>query len=313
MTTNYLKKTYIYLAALMFLPLTTWAEDLFELSLMELQSIPVEVASLFEDSILDVASSTASISRRDWQNRGSLTLGQALESVPSVFTNTTLGGTEAIAIRGFATELSVRGIAHSLDGVPLGSYTYASPGYTLPRAPLNLFNQVEMIRGPGSTLYGNDAFHGVISMELYNGSSNGSEATLQAGSGEQFDAAVVSSFNQDKWRIHGGINATQDGNHDIEFSYTDIVSGELKDSSREHNFENNSAFLNIQYGLVSDAKGQFSATVFHNDFLSSEFQGLGSQFYQNIPSIFDIESISLSGESEFGSEKTQFNMFNFYI
>jgi len=45
------------------------AEDVFDLSLEELQNIKVNVASLFEDNPLDVASSTAVLYQRDWQNR----------------------------------------------------------------------------------------------------------------------------------------------------------------------------------------------------------------------------------------------------
>ena len=186
-------------------------DDFFEISLFELQDIPVEVASLFEDSTLDVASSTASVSRSEWQNRGAVSLGQALEGVPSVFTNPVWGGSEAIAIRGFATELSVRGVAHSLDGIPLGSYTYSSPSYLLPRAPLNLLNQVEMIRGPGSTLYGNDAFHGVISMELFNRAHNTGEVIVQAGDPGSYEVTAVNSYNNNKWHVHTGGSLQSEG------------------------------------------------------------------------------------------------------
>jgi outer membrane receptor protein involved in Fe transport len=303
-------RIWVYLLAITCIPFTAFSDDLFELSLMDLQDIRVEVASLFEDSNLDVASSTATVSRNDWQDKGALTLGHALESVPSVFSNFTLGGTEAIAIRGFATELSVRGIAYSLDGVPMGSYAYASPGYTLPRAPLNLFNNIEVIRGPGSTLYGNDAFHGVIAMELYNKSTDNTEIYLQTGSPELNEASVVNSFNSGKLHIHSGINTTEDGGHDLDLTYTDINSGITKQSNRDQNFQNDSAFVKIRYGQISDKKGQFGLTVFHNQFTSSEFQGLGSQFYKNIASIFDIESTSLAGATEFGAEKTQLNMIN---
>ena len=287
-------------------------EAFFELSLFELQDIPVEVASLFEDSTLDVASSTASISRSEWQNRGAISLGQALEGVPSVFTNTVWGGSEAIAIRGFATELSVRGVAHSLDGIPLGSYTYASPSYLLPRAPLNLLNQVEMIRGPGSTLYGNDAFHGVISMELFNSAVNGGEAIVQAGAPGQYEVSAVNSYNNDKWHVHTGGSIQSDGNHDLEFSYTDpYIENTTSKGSREQGFDNASAFLKIGYGNVSGSRGQFGLSLFRNDFSSNEFQGVGSQFFSRIPLIFDVESSSIAAAGDKSNSQNELTVLGF--
>lgn len=287
-------------------------DDFFEISLFELQDIPVEVASLFEDSTLDVASSTASISRSEWQNRGAVSLGQALEGVPSVFTNTVWGGSEAIAIRGFATELSVRGVAHSLDGIPLGSYTYSSPSYLLPRAPLNLLNQVEMIRGPGSTLYGNDAFHGVISMELFNRAHNTGEVIVQAGDPGSYEVTAVNSYNNNKWHVHTGGSLQSEGGHDLAFTYTDpYTPNTIGTSSREQGFENASAFLKATYGKVSGKRGKFAFTAFHNDFSANEFQGVGTQFFSRIPLSFDVESTSIAGGQDESDSENSLSLLGF--
>lgn len=284
-------------------------DDFFEISLFELQDIPVEVASLFEDSTLDVASSTASVSRSEWQNRGAVSLGQALEGVPSVFTNTVWGGSEAIAIRGFATELSVRGVAHSLDGIPLGSYTYASPSYLLPRAPLNLLNQVEMIRGPGSTLYGNDAFHGVISMELFNRAHNTGEVIVQAGDPGSYEVTAVNSYNNNKWHVHTGGSLQSEGGHDLAFTYTDpYTPNTIGTSSREQGFENASAFLKATYGKVSGKRGKFGLTVFTNDFESTEFQGVGTQFFLPIQQGFGLQSASITKDTDTTNSTTNLSL-----
>jgi outer membrane receptor for ferrienterochelin and colicin len=296
---NKSKNTLLALLTAFISPIAMADDDYFDLSLIQLQNIPVKVASLFEDSTLDVASSTASISRKDWQNRGAISLGQALEGVPSVFTSTVWGGSEAIAIRGFATELSVRGIAQSIDGIPLGSYTYASPSYLLPRAPLNLLNQVEMIRGPGSTLYGNDAFHGVITMKLYEQETNQGEVIVQAGAPGQYELTAVNSHSSGKWQVHTGGSLTKDGDHDLEFSYTDPYSPNTTgNGSRDQGFENASGFLKVNYGKVAGKQGNFELTLFRNDFSSSEFAGLGTQFFTRIPVNFDVESSSISGSGD---------------
>jgi outer membrane receptor for ferrienterochelin and colicin len=281
----------------------------FELSLFELQNTSVEVASLFEDNKLDVASSTASISRKNWQDRGAISLGQALEGVPSVFTNNVWGGSEAISIRGFATKLSVRGVAQSIDGIPLGSYTYASPSYLLPRAPLNLLNQVEMIRGPGSTLYGNDAFHGVIAMKLYAQEKNQGEAIIQAGSPGQYEVTVVNSYHNNNWQIHAGGSLTKDGNHDLDYSFTDAYSPDtIGTGTREQGYENVSGFLKVNNGSLSNTRGKFSFTLFQNEFTSNEFQGVGSAFYLGVPNSFSVESPNLAGDKDSSNNKTKLSI-----
>jgi outer membrane receptor for ferrienterochelin and colicin len=284
-------------------------DQYFDLSLFELQNTLVEVASLFEDSKLDVASSTASISRQDWQNRGATSLGQALEGVPSVFSNTVWGGSEAIAIRGFATELSVRGVAQSLDGIPLGSYTYASASYLLPRAPLNLLKQVEIIRGPGSALYGNDAFHGVIAMKLYEQNIDQTEAIIQAGTPGQYDVTAVNSYYNNNWQVHTGGSFTKDGDHDLEYSFTDAYTpNTINSSTREQGYENASGFVKVNYGKISGDYGKFAFTLFKNDFSSNEFTGVGTQFFTRIPLKFEVESTSIAGAGDTSNSENELSI-----
>src|SRR3989338_338791 len=120
--------------------------DLFNLSIEELMDVKVSVASLTEESMLDAPASVSKLTRDDWTRNGSRRLTDALESVPNVVSHEIWGGTETISIRGYSTELSgVRGLASSLDGVPLNSYTHATSAYHLPNLALDSLQQVEMI------------------------------------------------------------------------------------------------------------------------------------------------------------------------
>lgn len=282
------------------------AEDFLDLSLGELTSIKVEVASLFLDDSLDVASSTAIISSQDWQDRGVSTLGQALEMVPSVFSNTTWGGSEVLAIRGYSTELSVRGIAYSLEQIPLGSYVYANTGYFLPRMPLNLLQQVEMIRGTGSALYGTDAFHGVLSFKLAQSKTDKVQSYAQLGSPDHQQVAVTSSKYLDTWQVHSGFAYEQDGGHDLAFSYADPITGEIESSSRDQQFQNLSAFVNASRGNEND--GKLSLLYFHNQYESQDFAGIGQQFFKSLGSKFDLQSSSIAQQGDVTGSDTQLDM-----
>lgn len=285
------------------------SDDFFELELNQLPDIPVEVASLFEDSALDVASSTAIVQASTIRDKGINTLGHALESVPSVFTSTTWGGAEAISIRGYSTELSVRGTAFYLDDIPLGTFVYASTSYILPRAPLDLFDEVEMIRGPGSTLYGTDAFHGVIAFNLASSPVNQSEGFIQLGSPNFQQVSFKNSHYNEDWKTHSGLSFTQDGDHNLAFHFNDPISGELESSERDHQYDNLSAFLKTEKGHISAKNGKFGLTLFHNQFHSEQFQGVGTQFYSGLAEQLDIKSISLAQEGDISGSDSHLSVF----
>lgn len=272
------------------------ADDVFDLSLEELQSIKVEVASLFEDDILDIASSTAVLHHSDWQNRNASTLGQALEAVPSVFANTIWGGSEVIAIRGYATELSVRGVSYTIDNLPLGTYTYANTGYAIPRMPLPLMQQVEMIRGPGSALYGSDAFHGVLAFKLANEPISHSTGQLQLGTNKQ-QVNLLNTQISEHWQINSGIAYEQDGPHDPSYQYTNPNTGEIKTSQRKQSMENISAYVKATHGSIS-GHGKWSSLLFYNTLKADGFQGLGQQFFIPFSSLFDLKSTSLTTDAD---------------
>ena len=168
--------------------------DIFQLPLRELLEVKVSVASLFEESLLDVASSVSVVQHDEWERRGARRVGDALESAPSVVSIPTWGGADAIAIRGYATELSVRGVANSLDGVPLNSYTYATSFYDKPVINLKLLDRIELIRGPGSTLYGSDAFHGALSYQTHTSKNDLTEFNSEVGAPSYASSSLISSF-----------------------------------------------------------------------------------------------------------------------
>lgn len=91
--------------------------DLFDLPLESLLEVKVNVASPHETSVQDSAASVAVLTPESWDRRSAHTLAEALEQVPAVSVYSSLGGAHMIAVRGYATELSARGIATLLDGV----------------------------------------------------------------------------------------------------------------------------------------------------------------------------------------------------
>jgi iron complex outermembrane receptor protein len=143
--------------------------------------VKVEAASLFRESDLKVGSAVAAIPEESWRSRGAQLTTDAISHLPGVIALPTFGGARGIAIRGYATELSVRGTATRIDGVPMNTFGGGTAQYTLPNFNLGTLDRIEMIRGPGSALYGSDAFHGVLSMKTFQSPRNVIQAEAEAG------------------------------------------------------------------------------------------------------------------------------------
>lgn len=157
-------------------------EQYMDMSVEELLKVPVSSASLFSESQMQAAASIKKITAAQWnlwgarENHDPFATLSAVESYPTLF------GGHALAIRGYTQFLSVRGIATLIDGVPLNDPIFGSAQYDNEHVGLGVLDSIEVIKGPGSTLYGTDAFHGTISLQTYHADTNEIRARAQLGS-----------------------------------------------------------------------------------------------------------------------------------
>jgi len=177
--------------------------DLFALSLRELSQIRVSIASRVEETFIDAPSSVTVITRQEINRLGVRTLSELLNYVPGFqsFLSPHESNGSLIMARGLARTYGAN-LLLMIDGRRLNDeYT---GGFTWADHLLSLHNvkQVEVIRGPGSALYGSNAFSGVINIitekreyfALTAGSNNGSGAAAAA-LGQVGELGVSAAFN----------------------------------------------------------------------------------------------------------------------
>lgn len=308
--TKYCLSSLLYASlALLLVPLSHADEtetSLFELSLAELINVKVSVASVFEASELDVASSVSLLKHQDWENRGARRVGDALESVPSVVALPTWGGAEAIAIRGYATELSVRSVTNMLDGVPLNSLAYGTSFYDKPVISLGLLDRIEVIRGPGSTLYGSDAFHGVLAYQTRSFEEDYNEVRIDTGAPSYTAAKWLSSRALGEGRLHGGITTQHQGRQGLDYHYTNPYTGEREQGKRDHSFRDISAFLTYETGELSEGYWRFNA--FASNFESANQQGIGTQFFVDFADTANLSSASIVRDRDHSDQDSDFSL-----
>lgn len=164
-------------------------EDFTKLSLEELAAIKVPNvygASKHEQKTTEAPSAVSIVSADEIKKQGYRTLGGILRSVRGFYVNFDRAY-DAIGVRGVNRPGDYGGrILITVDGHRLNDPVYDSAAGAMDfLLDVDLIERVEIIRGPGSSLYGNNAFFGVINVVTRKGRDIG--GTELAGSAGSFD------------------------------------------------------------------------------------------------------------------------------
>lgn len=138
-------------------------EDFFSMSPEQLANISVSIASGTAKPVYQSAAVTSVITAEQIKGMGTTELSQILETVPGLH----------VSIQAVTNDpvYSMRGIQNGVNNqvlVLLNGTRYSVPykgsGMQGMELPVEAIQQIEVIRGPGSALYGADAFAGVINI-----------------------------------------------------------------------------------------------------------------------------------------------------
>jgi outer membrane receptor for ferrienterochelin and colicins len=158
--------------------------DVTELSIAELMNITVQGASKYAQRISEAPSSVSIVTADDIKQYGYRTIADILRS-RSGFSVTYDRNYSYIGVRGFGRpgDYNTR-VLLTIDGHRMNDniYDQAAIGTEAP-LDVDLIERVEIIRGPGSSLYGNNAFFGVVNIVTRRGRDlKGGEVSGEAGS-----------------------------------------------------------------------------------------------------------------------------------
>lgn len=141
------------------------AGELWDLSLAELGKIRITSIATGTRTPVDKAAAVASvITADDILAMGATDVDQVLETVPGLHVTR--------SDQAYAPRYVIRGITSSynpqtlvlINGIPLTSLFVGNRGNAWGGMPVRAIARIEIIRGPGSALYGADAFAGVINI-----------------------------------------------------------------------------------------------------------------------------------------------------
>jgi outer membrane receptor for ferrienterochelin and colicins len=159
-------------------------KDLTEIPLEDLNKLEVYSASKFSQTVSEAPASISIISAIDIQRHGYRTFSDILRSIPGFFI-TYDRNYAYLGVRGFgfAGDYNTR-VLFLIDGHRLNENIYSGTGVgTDFPISIDLIERIEVVRGPGSSLYGTNAFLAVLNIITKSGADfNGSSVSLETGS-----------------------------------------------------------------------------------------------------------------------------------
>ncbi|HWU93005.1 MAG TPA: TonB-dependent receptor [Sphingomicrobium sp.] len=164
--------------------------DLSNLSIEQLANLPVRSAAKREQPLSEVPAALYVITSDDIQNSGATSLPEALRLAPNLNVQQVTASQYSISARGFNGIQAGNKLLVLIDGrsiyTPLGD----SVLWELHQPLLEDVQQVEVISGPGGTLYGPNAVNGVVNVTTKSAQDTlGGFVRGTAGTGERTAAA----------------------------------------------------------------------------------------------------------------------------
>jgi iron complex outermembrane receptor protein len=139
------------------------ARDLTELSLEELSNLEVTSVSRREEPLADAAAAIAVVTGKDLRRSGATSIPEALRLVPGLHVARLTSNIWAISSRGFSSGNSAKLLVLS-DTRSIYTPLFSGVFWDVQDYLLEDVDRIEVIRGPGGSLWGANAVNGVINI-----------------------------------------------------------------------------------------------------------------------------------------------------
>lgn len=267
-----------------------------------LWDIEVTTASKQEEKISDAPGIISVVSKQEIEGYGALSLGNVINRITSMyFMHGSVFFWNLASVRGQYTSSFDNHVLILVNGRPMrdgmsgGINSIIYNGF-----PLDVVDHIEVIRGPGSVLYGTNAFSGVINIITSKPKEKSAyNANVQYGSLNTFTQAVSGNvFFNENANINFGLQNYMDDGPEFEFwdspiPLTPTYTYPPRSGKGKFSKSNQSAFLNANY------KG------FHY----SGFYNYSQPFTLALPFNWELTSPPFPDGNKAGDEVTKYNRF----
>lgn len=209
-------------------------EQFMEMDLAQLMEITITSVSKKPQSLSDAAAAVYVISQEDIRRSGVTSIPEALRMAPGIQAVQISASKWSVSSRGFAGYTSNK-LLVLIDGRSVYTPAYSGTFWDMQHTMLEDIDRIEVIRGPGGTLWGANAVNGVINIITKSAKDTegtlvkvgtGNENKLMAGAryGQKINENVsgrfyVSGNNRDSNVLEGGNDDAYDGWGDAEAGF----------------------------------------------------------------------------------------------
>jgi iron complex outermembrane recepter protein len=166
-------------------PGTDSQESLKQLSLEQLGNIEVTTASKEPEALRKVPAAIYVITQEDIRRSGATSLPEVLRLAPGVEVAQVDSDHWSVAIRGFGSVLQSK-LLVLIDGRSLYTPLFSGVYWQAQATPIEDIDRIEVIRGPGGTVWGANAVDGIINIITKSAKdTHGSMASLGGGNVDQ--------------------------------------------------------------------------------------------------------------------------------
>jgi iron complex outermembrane receptor protein len=248
------------------------SEDFFELSPEHLAQLKITAASAFTESELDSSATVSVVTREEWERRAARTLPDAVMHLPGVMLLEPPDGGMLIQVRSYDST-SLRGRATLVDGVPINTFAFGSEVFSNAEMQLPVMDNLQLVRGPSSILYGSDAVHSALLLSTYhNAESDNFEVSGDTGSRNYQRLALrgTQTFGGNQ-SLQFALGAAHQGDQGDEYTYP-VGTGSAQ-ASREQSYHSGTGMVRWQ---GSNDTVDYQLEVFTDQTSANEFPGAGT-------------------------------------
>jgi iron complex outermembrane receptor protein len=187
-------------------------ENFANLSLEELSDVRVVSVSKREERLGDAPASVFVITSDDIRRSGARSLPEALRLAPNLHVAQAPSGGYTITARGFAGNSANKQLV-MIDGRSVYTPLFSGVFWDVQQLPMESIERIEVVSGPGGTLWGTNAVNGVINVITKSAASTlGGTVDLRWGQ-EQSGAVFMygAPMGDGAWRAYGMDNVMPQG------------------------------------------------------------------------------------------------------
>ncbi len=179
-------------------------DEMYEMSVEELLAIEVSIATRFPMASKEAPAIISVVTAAEIRNMGAENIIDILRTIPGFdLTHIVQRAYHQGGVRGINPKTYANLVVILVNGHRFGAGCYTGgPGFFFDVIPINNIKKIEIIRGPGSALYGSEAFNGVINIITREGGDAPSRLSAEAGSFNTHKYAGEFSYDKDAFKFY---------------------------------------------------------------------------------------------------------------